>query len=70
MDQEEEKSISQQWRKRLEEIGQDAYEFEEMTRLGFLGEKKVTERKNRVRYQSGASRSRCPIPRNQQVVSC
>ena len=39
----EEKKISQQWRKRLEEIGQDAYEFEEMTRLGFLGEKKVTE---------------------------
>ena len=39
----EERSINQNWRKRLDEIGQAAYEFEEMSRLGFLSNKKIAK---------------------------
>ena len=39
----EERSINQNWRKRLDEIGQAAYEFEEMSRLGFLSKKKIAK---------------------------
>ena len=36
-----ENELDKQWRKRIEEIGQKAFEFEEMRRLGFLSEEKV-----------------------------
>ena len=37
----EEGGLNKEWRKRLNEIGQQAFEFEEMSRLGFLSKEKI-----------------------------